>query len=574
MKEFENDAKKIYSCDACQAAVPGSTTRGATQHCPNCHSELHHLTTDVRPVFARERCILEFYGHESLSSAVVWRGSHNQYYYINGQSVEAPSISQMQDDLPALRAYLNATEHCDTLDKQLIVEYRHLLATDANLDYLKTRTNEAMSFVGRVRGKFPHHLCIVSFSGGKDSTVVSHLVRWALHPARVIHVFGDTTLEDPNTHRYMQRFRQQTPNIEFWRTSSDRNFFDLVDEIGPPSRVMRWCCTIFKTGPINRLLQSFEERGVLTFYGIRKRESQARSTYDRVGAKEQSLGQVLSVDPDNGHGVTLGAKIGQQITASPILDWSEFDVWLYILLNGLDFNDAYRWGFSRVGCWLCPMNSRWSEVLTQLYFPKMASRWRDQLVRFAASIGKPDPGEYVDDRAWVRRFGGAGMDNRFRGIDTSACGEKGDTIQINLSRPVMLERFLEFLKPLGRIDISRSRVALGEVVLVARRGINWSELSIQAVEGHNTMRATVLGAKDPDRVLSFVRFQAIKYQTCIRCGACAAVCPQGAIVVSADPDLYEVNESCCTGCLECVTHYGSTGCLVAKSLSVYGEAAQ
>ena len=34
---------------------------------------------------------------------------------------------------------------------------------------------------------------IIGFSGGKDSTVTSHLVRTALGSNDILHVFGDTT---------------------------------------------------------------------------------------------------------------------------------------------------------------------------------------------------------------------------------------------------------------------------------------------------------------------------------------------------------------------------------------------
>lgn len=90
---------------------------------------------------------------------------------------------------------------------------------------------------------------------------------------------------------------------------------------------MRWCCTVFKTGAINKTLsQVFQDKtNVLTFYGIRKSESASRSKYDRE-----------SESP----------KITKQTVVSPIIDWIDFDVWLYILSAGIDFNDAYRLGYS------------------------------------------------------------------------------------------------------------------------------------------------------------------------------------------------------------------------------------
>lgn len=103
--------------------------------------------------------------------------------------------------------------------------------------------------------------------------------------------------------------------------------------IGPPSRVMRWCCTIFKTGAINRKLTALfkDKTSILAFYGIRRSESASRSKYDRE---------------------TQGRKISRQNTVSPAIDWMDFDVWLYILKRKIDFNVAYTYGYARVGCFV------------------------------------------------------------------------------------------------------------------------------------------------------------------------------------------------------------------------------
>lgn len=41
-------------------------------------------------------------------------------------------------------------------------------------------------------------------------------------------------------------------------------------------------------------------------------------------------------------------KIVKQTVASPIIEWIDFDVWLYILTTRIDFNYAYRLGWTRV----------------------------------------------------------------------------------------------------------------------------------------------------------------------------------------------------------------------------------
>ena len=147
-----------------------------------------------------------------------------------------------------------------------------------------------------------------------------------------------------------------------------------------------------------------------------------------------------------------------------------------------------------------------------------------------------------------------------------------DTIEITLERPVNME-LEEFLKPLGKINRDRSRPELGEIYLEARPSQQelWTGLIVQALEGDTHLRVTVLNPKDRERAFTYVRYQAVKFQTCIQCTACSAVCPHGAITIKPDMRIYEIDQDVCTGCMECVTHFGSTGCLVAKSLSVYGK---
>lgn len=556
----------IYWCNSC--CIPASVD--STARCPRCSGELRYLATDIRPVFARERRILEFYGYGSLERDAVWRG-RNYQYYINGSSVSLPRLDRLRRDLPNIAEYIHSAHHYAALDRRLIYEYQNQLT--ASRSHMLALEDEAFQFIQHAICRFPNRMIMVSFSGGKDSTVVSDLVRRGLGRSDILHVFGDTTLEDDNTYKYVSTFQKQNPQIPFFNARAEHDFYELVETMGPPSRVMRWCCTIFKTGPINNLLQSLGDQKVLTFYGIRHSESVRRSQYHKLSWNDPDrLGTVVKIDQDDDiHGVTIGAKIGQQATASPIIDWTEFDVWNYILSRGLSFNKSYRLGYSRVGCWLCPLNSGWSEILSNIFYPEASERWRLQLVDFARKIGKLDPEEYVDERAWAKRFGGAGLPNRFGGLESKPCGDINNTVQIEIERRVDSE-LEEFLKPLGRINRHRARPVLGEIYLEGRSNQDWDALIVQALENSTILRFTVINPKqDLKRLTWYFKQQATKFQTCVRCTACSSVCPCGAITVKPEQNIYEIDQDRCTGCMECVTHFGSTGCLVAKSLSVYGN---
>lgn len=552
-REVRLPSRSIYWCKTCQSPVV--ITDEQSPACPKCGNEVTYMATDLRPVFSRERRILQYYHGMHFSDVPVWRSSKSRLYFVDGRKLTLPGHETLSSDLDALVRYISASNHYDALDKVIIEQYR--TAWEVNELYLNGVETNAFDFIQRVADdpKLRRRKFLVSFSGGKDSTVVSSLVTRTLGPGAAMHVFSDTSLEDPNTYNYVQEFRDANPHIEFYVGRVDHSFDDLVDHMGPPSRQIRWCCTIFKAGPINNLLQDLSndgrQRDVLTFYGVRRSESVQRADYNAI---------------------TTGAKIGTQVTASPVIDWLEFDIWAYILRHQLAFNRSYRLGYSRVGCWLCPLNSDWSDMLAEIFFPEMAAKWRGKLVEFARKIGKPDPEEYVDDKAWKRRTGGAGLSNSFTGVEAKPCGDLSNTTHYTISRPIT-EEFLEFMKPLGKINRSFGRSALGEFLVDGQNRASASRLLVQAASGSQNIRVTAVETGMSERLGQLIKNQLAKYETCIQCTACSAVCPHGAITVRPDHRVYTIDEDKCTGCLECVTHFGSRGCLVADSLHSSGERA-
>ena len=124
---------------------------------------------------------------------------------------------------------------------------------------------------------------------------------------------------------------------------------------------------------------------------LRKFESVSRSKYKRVEDDASAV------------------KIQRQTVASPVFLWHDIDIWLYILGERLDFNEAYRLGYDRVGCWCCPNNNVRAMFLSNIYMPIAAERWHSFLVDFARRIGKPDPEEYVNSGNWKSRQGGNGV---------------------------------------------------------------------------------------------------------------------------------------------------------------------
>lgn len=426
-----------------------------------------------------------------------------------------------------------------------------------NSDRYNTINEEAIRFIQSYSDKYSIDDMMVSFSGGKDSTVTSHLVNKALGTNKVLHIFGDTTLEFPATIEYKKRFNKNEESLGvriLTAKNREKNFEDLCQIIGPPSRVMRWCCTIFKTGAIQKTIASaFKNKtNILTFYGIRRSESASRSKYERE-----------SESP----------KISKQTVVSPIIDWSNFDVWLYILTTKIDFNDAYRLGYSRVGCWCCPNNGAWSEFLSKVHMYDQYIRWREILVSFANQIGKPDPEDYIDNGNWKARQGGNGLEVARKSIISfQPCATVEDTFNYELQRPIS-EELYELFKPFGYLNMEMGNHRIGEVFVFDKAGN--VVLVLQGRIGSTRLKVIIkkknlAKAKTIENAERKIQCQLTKYQMCIGCKACEGICRYDAISVKDDGQgniKYKINDEKCKRCAECVGHFDA-GCYMRKVLCI------
>jgi len=547
---------EIYYCKHCNAP-------SFDKKCSCCNSECEIIGTDLRPVFPEERLLLEVLLQEPFKFAgkSVWNVGANRYV-IDGKKLMLPFKDLMHNNKP--EDVISSLEKYRERNKVYVDNY---FSSDSVLNFieinkprLNTITYEAIEYIRYIARDKDESEMFVSFSGGKDSTVVSDLVKVALPAKKIIHIYGDTTLEYPTSSVYLKRFRESNPTTPVLvAKNKDQDFNNLCEVIGPPARMLRWCCTVFKTGAITKKIDTtFKNvRQIITFQGIRRGESAARSKYDRE---------------------SNDSKIKKQIAVEPIIDWLDFDVWLYILSNNVDFNDAYRQGFSRVGCWCCPNNSAWSEFLSSIYMNEQFNAFREILYRFAKKIGKPDWDVYVNDGEWKKRQGGNGLSLSKKSIVTfKPCVLEEDTYNFNLTKPITNDIY-KFFIPFGRLNFEMGKKALNEVYVLDRKN-NMPILRISGKLGSDLLKVSVL-QKTPvfnnkTNIEFLLKNQINKYQTCIGCTYCEAVCTHDAIKVfntekgnvSNDTIFYSIDENKCVGCLECVKHF-SNGCYINKILKI------
>lgn len=205
-----------------------------------------------------------------------------------------------------------------------------------------------------------------TFSGGKDSQCLYHIVKLA--GVRHKTHMNLTSVDPPEVIRFV---RTQYPDVELIKPKDSIFNLAVKMKILPTMRV-RWCCAEYK---------ETAGAGKVTLIGIRHAESTRRAKRNEVeinnrkfsgnldeleeyrkennhirrGRKPKGYKEVTIVNADGER--VLGCIRGKEsLLISPIINWSDDDVWTF--LNALDIAhcELYDQGFHRIGCICCPMS--------------------------------------------------------------------------------------------------------------------------------------------------------------------------------------------------------------------------
>ena len=541
----------IYWCKHCNIPV-------FDKCCSNCGNDAEYIATDIRPVFPEENMLISLILHDDAfyyEKSSMWYGGNG--YIVDGKRVKLSVNTINKWPIEKIKELKDKYEQAASNIDYTYFDKTKGVFVKANANRYNFITEEAVHYVQQYRDKYSFEDMMVSFSGGKDSTVTSHIVNTAMGTNKILHIFGDTTLEFPYTLEYKKRFNQneESRGVRILTAKNrEKNFEDLCKVVGPPSRVMRWCCTVFKTGAIQKTISAaFKDKTrILSFQGIRHNESASRSKYDRE-----------SDSP----------KITKQKVVSPIIDWIDFDVWLYILTTGIDFNEAYRLGWTRVGCWCCPNNGGWSEFLAKVHMYDQYVHWHQLLLAFAVQIDKPDPEDYVNDGGWKARQGGNGLEAAQTSVVSfEPCATDENAFNYELQKPIS-EGLYELFKPFGYINKELGNKRLGEVYVMNKAGK--VVLILQGRLGSKRLKVIIkdkhiAGAKTLSVAEGKIQCQLTKYQMCLGCKACESVCKHDAISIRDDGAgniIYTINNDKCVRCTECVGHFNA-GCYMRKVLGI------
>ena len=205
-----------------------------------------------------------------------------------------------------------------------------------NLSHLKELESEAIFVLREVAAQFEKPVML--FSGGKDSIIMFHLARKAFFPSKIpfplMHV--DTGHNFPETIKYRDEIIKETGEtliIKYVQDSIDKG--TAVEENGEnASRNNLQTVT---------LLEGLEEGKYDCALGGARRDEEKARAKERFFSHRDEFGQW---DPKNQRpelwNLYNGKKNqGEHFRIFPISNWTEMDVWQYIMLEKIKIPSLY-----------------------------------------------------------------------------------------------------------------------------------------------------------------------------------------------------------------------------------------
>src|SRR5919199_722480 len=261
---------------------------------------------------------------------------------------------------------------------------------------------------------------VIGYSGGKDSTAALQLVWNAISAlpkkkrTKPIHIIStDTLVENPIisawVHQSLERMETsaQADKLPFQPHPlkpqlEDTFWVNLIGKGYPaPRHKFRWCTARLKINPANHFVRDIvrENGETILVLGTRKAESQKRAST----MAKHAQGRIRDRLSPN-------ASLPNSLIYTPIEDWSNDQVWLYLMQwenpwghNNKELFQIYRGasadnecplvidtstpscGSSRFGCWVCTLVDRDKSMEAMVLYDE-SKEWMQPLLDFREEL--------------------------------------------------------------------------------------------------------------------------------------------------------------------------------------------
>ena len=200
----------------------------------------------------------------------------------------------------------------------------------------------------------------LAFSGGKDSQALYHVAKMA--GVKFKAHMNLTSVDPPEVIRFV---KEHYPDVELIKPKMSIYEMAKRKHILPTMR-FRWCCAEYK---------ELSGVGKVTLIGIRKQESSRRAKRNEVELGGHRFSG--NFDQWSEHKEKMVTCVGgnDKILVSPIIYWTERDVWEFLNENGIPHCKLYDEGYTRIGCILCPMSNYKSKIRDMKRYPHAKRNW-------------------------------------------------------------------------------------------------------------------------------------------------------------------------------------------------------
>lgn len=251
---------------------------------------------------------------------------------------------------------------CDSLEQM----QRMFLA---NVSKQESLVSSAIDFIEYAYGIFDSKP-LLYFSAGKESMVIYSLLKQMNKSVNVLTV--TTGIDFPEDYRFMKQMQEDLSQdarfTNYFFESDGNEAIEYLNRVGKLSISDPWCRLLIKKKQKNLGTEHiYHGENFIAFEGTRWYETNFR--------RSNSMISILREYPN-------------QVWASPIIGWTSFDVWIYLLSRKEPVNPVYSLGFQRTTCWLCPAVNPYAIYLSKKYYPDLWEKIKN--CKLDAFAGKDD----------------------------------------------------------------------------------------------------------------------------------------------------------------------------------------